>query len=35
MGFSLLPQVALIGPLHLRKLLVNSDLDAEFFQVRE
>jgi hypothetical protein len=34
-GVSLSPQVALVGSLHLRKLLVDGDLDAEFGQVRE
>jgi hypothetical protein len=34
-GISLLPQVALVGSLHLRKLLVDGDLDADFVQVRE
>jgi hypothetical protein len=34
-GFSLLPQIPLVGLLPLRKLPLDSDLDAEFFQVRE
>jgi hypothetical protein len=34
-GLSRLPQIALIGSLHLRKFSVNSDLDAEFVQVGE
>jgi hypothetical protein len=34
-GLSLLPKVALIGSLHLRKLPVDGDLDAEFVKVRE
>jgi hypothetical protein len=34
-GVSPLPQVALVGSLHLRKLPVDGDLDAEVVQVRE
>jgi hypothetical protein len=33
--FSPLPQVALVGFLHLGKFPVDGDLDAEFLQVRE
>jgi hypothetical protein len=34
-GLSLLPQVVPVGLLHLRKLPVDGDLDAEFVQVGE
>jgi hypothetical protein len=34
-GLSLLPQVALVGSLHLGEFPVDGDLDAEFVQVRE
>jgi hypothetical protein len=34
-GFSLLPQVALVGLLHLGEFPVDDDIDGEFVQVGE